>query len=175
MTLRSVRCQPSDPHAFAPFGTFITPPTGYGERAFFSEHLGGDGAAAEPVLHVNKVRAVSLPHALAQVERHPRAEQVFLPLDVSRYLAVVMPSDAAGNPMPDQAQAFLVPGNVGVIYHANAWHAGAAVLDRPGNFAVLMWRRGDDGDDEFRSIPRLAVEAPAPRPTFAHTLSEDKE
>lgn len=173
MNLVPIRCQPPDPLALAPFGTFVTPPSRYGERAFFSEHLGG-GTGAEPVLHVNKVHAVALPYQVSSVERHPRAKQVFLPLDVSRYLAVVMPSDAAGEPRPELAQAFLVPGTVGVIYHANVWHAGAAVLDRAGNFSVLMWRRGD-GDDEFRAIPRLVVDVPARRPAFADTLSESDE
>jgi ureidoglycolate lyase len=64
---------------------------------------------------------------------------------------------------------------MGVIYRAGVWHAGAAVLDRPGSFAVLMWRCGDDGDDEFRAIPPLGIEAPSPRPTTAHSIMEDKE
>ncbi len=175
MKLPPIPCQDPDPRAFAPYGTFVTPPARFGEREFFSDHLGGRGAGAEPVLHVNKVRAVTLPHELDLVERHPRADQVFLPLDVARYLVVVMPSDAAGGPLPDAALSFVVPGTVGVIYHANVWHAGAAVLDRTGNFAVLMWRRGDDGDDEFRAIPHVAIGPPPASHTLAHTVSEEKE
>jgi ureidoglycolate lyase len=170
-----VTCHPPDPEAFAAFGTFVRPPGRFGERTFFSDHLGGRADGAEPVLHVNKVRTVTLPHEVVRVERHPRADQVFLPLDVSRYLVVVMPSDTAGAPVPDWARAFLVPGNLGVIYHANVWHAGATVLDRPGSFAVLMWRRGDDGDDEFRAITPLGVVAPSSRPMLAQTISEDSK
>lgn len=175
MSAGVVRCQAPDPLAFAPFGTFVTPPARHGERAFFSAHLGGGGAGAKPVLHVNKVPAVMLPYQISTVERHPKAGQVFLPLDVSRYLAVVMPSDPAGDPVPNLTQAFLVPGTMGVIYHPEVWHASAAVLDRTGNFAVLMWRRGDESDDEFRAVPHVVVDAPVRRPAFAHTHTEDTE
>ena len=175
MSVVTLRCQSPDPVAFAAYGSFVTPPARYGERAFFSAHLGGGGPGAKPVLHVNKVRAVALPYEITSVERHPRAGQIFLPLDVSRYLAVVMPSDLVGNPVPELAQAFLIPGTIGVVYHAKVWHAGAAVLDRAGNFAVLMWRRDDAGDDEFRAVARLVVDSPVQRPALAHTLTEDTE
>ena len=164
--------QAPDAAAFAPYGTFVTPPADFGERAFYSDRLGGGGAGAAPVLHVNRVRALSLPHAIDTVERHPHADQVFLPLDVARYLVVVMPSDASGDPAPDRALAFEVPGTLGVVFRTGAWHAGAAVFDRPGSFAVLMWRSGD-GDDEFRRIDPLTIDGRPDRPTATLT-SEDQ-
>ena len=166
MTPRSIPCLPPDAALFAPYGTFITPPARAGGRAYFSDHL-GDGTLGAPVLHVNRIEPTALPYTLSVVERHPRADQVFIPLDVARYVVVVMPSDTAGNPDPRRALGFLVPGTMGVIYHARVWHGGATVLDRTGSFSVLMWRQGDDADDEFRTIGGIEVTADAPRPRHA--------
>lgn len=152
-----MRLSAPDAAAFAAFGSFVTPPEAAGRRSFYSEHLTARPDGAAPVLHVNHVAARELPLEVTQVERHPHAAQCFLPLDVARYAVVVMPSDAAGLPRPDLALGFLVPGTMGVIYAPGVWHMGAAVLDRTGHFAVLMWRGGPLGDDEFRSIPPLQV------------------
>jgi ureidoglycolate lyase len=152
-----VRCLSPDRQLFAPYGTFVQPPKEPGQRAFYSQHLGDEGLGA-PVFHTNHVRPSVLPLRLTRIERHPRADQAFVPLDVGRYVVAVMPSDADGNPLPDQTLAFLVPGSVGVIYRTGVWHLGATVLDRPGSFAVLMRRRGDDTDDEFREISGLVIE-----------------
>lgn len=156
MIAPDILCGPPDAARFAPFGVFVTPPAQPGARAFYSRHL-GDAALGAPVFHTNHVRPSTLPLTADRVERHPRADQAFVPLDVSRYVVVAMPSDAAGDPVPEKAVAFVVPGSVGVIFHTGVWHMGATVLDRPGSFAVLMRRRGDETDDEFRDIRRLLI------------------
>lgn len=161
-----LRCLPPDPVLFAPFGRFVTAPDRPGERAFFSDHLGASAPNAAPVLHVNKVAASTLPFRLTSVERHPNADQIFIPLDVSRYLAIVMPSDRNGDPVPAGARAFLLPSTLGVAYRTAVWHAGATALDRVGSFAVLMWR-GAEVDDEFRTIEPLTVEAARFEPAAA--------
>lgn len=157
MTLPLIRFLPPDPQLFAPFGAFILPPAQPGQRAFYSQHLGA-ADLGEPVFHTNHVRPSTLPLTITRIERHPRAEQSFVPLDVTRYIVAVMPSDAAGDPVFDETLAFLVPGSVGVIYRTGVWHLGATVLDRPGSFAVLMRRRGDATDDEFREVPGMMIE-----------------
>lgn len=136
------------PEAFAPFGALITPPAHPGERAFYSEWLGSTHPDATPRLHVNYVPRTALPCAIASLERHPHAAQIFLPLQVSRYLIVVAPSYADGQPDLEHLVAFIAPGGLGAVYRANTWHAGATVLDRDGHFAVSMWRNDRD-DDEF--------------------------
>jgi len=157
---------PPDPDAFAPFGAFIRAPDAPGQRSFYSEHLHLHPPASAPVLHVNHVAPSPLPLTVDWLERHPHAEQCFMPLDVSRYVVLVMPSDADGRPVPAQARGFVVPGTVGVIFHTNVWHLGATVLDRPGHFSVLMWRGGAMQDDEFRAIaPLTLTEAAAAAPT----------
>lgn len=145
---------------FAPFGDLVVPPDTHGARRFYSDSLVERTAGSAPVLHVNSVKARSLPLRVERVERHPFAAQCFFPLDVSRYVVLVMPSDGDGRPVPEDALALLLPGNMGVIFNAGVWHMGATVLDRDGHFTVLMWRGAAEGDDEFREIPPLTLVAP---------------
>lgn len=146
-----------DPVVFAPYGEFILPPDQPGRRAFYSESLQPRPVGAVPVLHVNHVPPVDLPMTVTGLERHPHAAQCFMPLDVARYVVLVMPSHRNGAPDVTQALGFLLPGTMGVIYHSNVWHLGATVLDRPGHFIVLMWRCGAQEDDVFRTIAPLTL------------------
>ena len=146
-----------DDEAFAPFRRFVTPPDLPGERAFYSEMLRERDSQSAPVLHVNHVPETRLPIRISKIERHPHAAQCFFPLDVARYVVMVMPSDPNGDPVVEQTLAFVTPGNTGVIFHPNVWHLGATVLDRPGQFTVLMWRDGARPDDAFRAIPPLTL------------------
>ena len=147
----------ADEARFAPYGRLVDAPDEVGARAFYSDSLHERPDQAAPVLHTNRVAPVELPLRLTRVERHPLAAQCFLPLDVSRYIVVVMPSDANGAPVPGRALGMIVPGTRGVIYNRGVWHMGASVLDRDGSFAVLMWRGGIRPDDEFRTIPPLLL------------------
>lgn len=144
-----------DEAAFAPFGAIIAPPAEYGSRCFYSDWLGGDESLS-PVFHVNSLPQTLLPCEIRKLERHPHAAQGFVPLDVERYLVTVAPSKSDGSPDLDAVRSFVVPGNRGVIYGRGVWHAGASVLDRPGAFAVLMWR-GSSSDDEFTAIAPITL------------------
>jgi len=149
-----------DAQAFAPFGALIEAPARAGERAMYGDWLVPlPGLALQ--FHLNRVARAALPLVLDQVERHPHAAQVFLPVDVSRYLVTVMPSDGGGAPAPDRALSFILPGTAGVVYRPGAWHAGITALDRDASFAVLMWRGAAD-DDVFAPIaPVMLHIAPA--------------
>ncbi|OAN79495.1 hypothetical protein A8B78_12260 [Jannaschia sp. EhC01] len=150
---------PPDAAAFAPYGHLVVPPDVPGRRQFYSDTLHTRPSGSAPVLHVNHVLPQSLPVEVSGIERHPHAAQCFLPLDVARYVVMVMPSDDQGQPAPDRALAFLMPGTMGISYNPGVWHLGATVLDRPGHFAVLMWRGGPQQDDEFRTIAPMTLVA----------------
>jgi len=151
-----IAAEPMDRDAFEPFGAFVDHPATIGERRFFSDWLGSDAMAAAPVLHTNAVAASALPVTINKVERHPNAAQIFLPLDVSRYLVTVMPSRADGGPDQQGARSFVVPGTIGTVYRRGVWHVGMTALDRRAHFAVLMWR-GTSDDDVFADVPVLVV------------------
>lgn len=146
-----------DPVAFAPYGHLVVPPDAPGERQFYSDALLQFPQASAPVLHVNHVLPRGFPIEVSTVERHPHAAQCFLPIDVARYVVLVMPSDDTGSPRADRALAIMMPGTMGVIFNPGVWHLGATVLDRPGHFTVLMWRGGTMPDDEFRPIAPLTL------------------
>jgi ureidoglycolate lyase len=82
------------------------------------------------------------------MERHRYSTQTFLPLDVERYVVVVAPHSADGTPDMRQARVFVVPSDTGISYGADTWHHPMIVLDRPGCFAVLLWRDGTSNDIE---------------------------
>jgi ureidoglycolate lyase len=146
-----------DPAAFAPFGALIEGPALHGDRRLYSDWLAPVAGLALQ-FHINSVPRSDLPLTVTQVERHPHATQVFVPLDVSRYLVTVMP-DVDGRPDPSGTIAMILPGTMGVIYRANAWHMGVTVLDRDGRFAVLMWRGAPD-DDVFAPVLPISIHAP---------------
>lgn len=142
---------PVTAEAMQPFGALVMPPASVGERAFYTDWLTSTHAAATPRLHVNFVPQTTLPHSITLLEKHPHGAQIFLPLEVNRYLIVVAPSLADGSPALSAAQAFVAPGTVGVIYRANTWHAGATALDDKAHFAVHM-SRNDKDDDVFLDL-----------------------
>lgn len=152
-----IRPREPDAAAFAPFGALIEGPAHHGDRRLYSDWL-TPVAGLTLQFHINSVPRSDLPLTLTQVEHHPHAAQVFVPLDVSRYLVTVMP-DAGGAPDPSGTLSMILPGTMGVIYRPGAWHMGVTVLDRDGRFAVLMWRGAED-DDVFVPIAPITVTAP---------------
>ena len=149
----------ADPVAFGPFGAFIDPPAAVGDRAIFSEWLEPVSGRSQQC-HVNRVARSTMPVVVEEVECHPHAPQLFVPMgEVSRYLVTVMPSDASGAPDRGGAQSFVVPGSRAVVYAPGTWHTGIKVLDGEASFAVFMWRGGED-DDVFAPVDRFEVDAP---------------
>jgi ureidoglycolate lyase len=151
-----LQATPPDATAFAPFGTIIDAPRALGDRKMFGPWL---SPVADLALqfHINAVPPSALPLTLKQVERHPHAAQVLVPMDVSRYIVTVAPSDADGGPDMAAALCIEMPGTTGVVYGAGVWHAGVTVLDRTGHFAVLMYRGAQD-DDVFRTIAPVTLQ-----------------
>lgn len=94
-----------------------------------------------------------LPLTISALERHRFSPQTFVPLEVSRYLVTVAPSDSSGRPILPEARAFVVGSGRGIVYRRGTWHAGMTVLDRAARFAVLIWSTGDTSeDDEFLDL-----------------------
>ena len=54
----------------------------------------------------------------------------------------------------------IATGRQGVTYRPDTWHHGLTVLDRPGRFAVFLWRDGGKGDEEFVPVPPFTVRIP---------------
>jgi len=142
---------------FAPFGALVPGPVD-ATRIDCSEPLANLRAGAAPHLYTTLVPVSALPLTLRQMERHAFSSQTFMPLDVGRYLVAVAPAAGPAMPDVDRLVAFVVPAGLGITYRAGTWHHPMTALDRPGRFAVLMWRDGGPHDEEFVDIsPRKLV------------------
>jgi ureidoglycolate lyase len=149
--------QPLTGKAFAPFGNVIDVPDAAG-RTYYEEALGNLRSDARPSLSLSlKAETPDRPLRAALLERHEFSSQTFVPIDVGRWLIVVAPHAKAGGPDLGGVKAFIATGKQGVTYRANTWHHGLTVLDRPGRFAVFMWRVGGKGDEEFVPVKPFTI------------------
>jgi ureidoglycolate lyase len=154
----SVKARIADPVAFAPFGELIASPNSL-PNIDFSNALENLRNNARTALYTTIVEPVALPLTLAKMERHRFSSQTFLPLEAGRYLVCVAPHGRDGQPDPEALLAFIVPAGVGITYRANVWHHPMMALDRKASFAVVMWRDGSEGDEEFVDLAQpLRVE-----------------
>jgi ureidoglycolate lyase len=152
--------EPLTAEAFAPFGDVIAVPDVPG-RTYHEEALGNLRPAARPSLSVSlRPETPDRPLRAELLERHEFSSQTFMPLDVGRWLVVVAPHAAGGGPDRAAVKAFVATGRQGVTYRPNTWHHGLTVLDRPGRFAVFMWRDGGPGDEEFVPVAPFTIRIP---------------
>ena len=152
--------QPLTREAFAPFGDVIDIPDRAG-RSYYEDALGNLRPAARPSLSVSlKAETADRPLRAEMLERHEFSSQTFVPIDVQRWLIVVAPHAASGGPDLGGVRAFVATGKQGVTYKPNTWHHGLTVLDRPGRFAVFMWRDGSKGDEEFVPVKPFTIHIP---------------
>jgi ureidoglycolate lyase len=152
--------QPLTKDAFADFGDVIDIPSEAG-RKYYEDALGNLRPAARPSLSVSlKVETTDRPLRAELLERHEFSSQTFVPVDVERWLVVVAPHARQGGPDLGAVRAFIANGRQGVTYKPNTWHQGLTVLDRPGRFAVFMWRDGTKGDEEFVPVEPFTIRIP---------------
>jgi ureidoglycolate lyase len=148
----TIVAKPLNAEEFAPYGDVLAPPADFG-RVYFDQGLRSTRPGAWASLSVAHAKSLpSLPLQAKVMERHEFSSQSFVPLDVSRWLLVVAPSAADGGPDGSRAVAFLAGPGQGVTYHAGTWHHPLTILERPGRFAVFMWRDGTKTDEEFRTL-----------------------
>jgi ureidoglycolate lyase len=90
------------------------------------------------------------PMRLLLLEKHPHSTQTFVPMNASRYLAVV----ALGGDAPDLAtlQAFVAHGGTAVSYRPGVWHHPLIALDQVTDFACLVWEDGSAEDAVEHSL-----------------------
>lgn len=151
--------QPLTQEAFAPFGDVIDMPRDAG-RFYHDDALGNLRPGAGPSLSVAlKAPTPDRPLKSEMMERHEFSSQTFIPVDVGRWLIVVAPHATTGGPDMAHARAFVADGTVGVTYRANTWHHGLTTLDKPGSFAVFMWKAGTQ-DEEFVPVKPFTIKIP---------------
>ena len=146
--------------AFLPFGEVLEAPEVPG-RTYFEDALLNLRPQARPSLSLSVKQPIAgLPLRSNTMERHRFSSQSFIPQRAGRWLAIVAPHGADGGPDMAQARAFLCGPTQGVTYAADVWHHPSTVLDQVAHFAILMWRTGRPGDDEFIQVPEFEVTLP---------------
>ena len=152
--------QPLTREAFAPFGDVIDVPSEAG-RIYYEDALGNLRPEARASLSMTlRPESPNGPLKAELLERHEFSSQTFVPIDVARWLVVVAPHAKAGGPDTTVLRAFIATGQQGVTYKPDTWHHGLTVLDRPGRFAVFMWRVGGEGDEEFVPVTPFTIRIP---------------
>jgi len=147
--MRTIVAEPLTAEAFKPFGAVLEGPPTPG-RVYVSETLANGRAHAPVCLSVATVEPKKdLPLRVTVLERHEHSSQTFIPLSVSRYLVLATLDAPGGGPDVAGLRAFVARAGQGITYAMGTWHHPVTVLDTPATFAVLMWRDGTAGDEEF--------------------------
>ncbi len=155
-----IQPQPLTREAFAPFGDVIDVPSEPG-RQYYDDALGNLRPSAHPSLSLSlKAETPERPLRAEMLERHEFSSQTFVPIDVARWLIVVAPHAREDGPDLSGLKAFVATGKQGVTYKPNTWHHGLTVLDKPGRFAVFMWRDGGKSDEEFVPVAPFTIRIP---------------
>ncbi|MCC6646388.1 MAG: ureidoglycolate lyase [Polyangiaceae bacterium] len=159
--MTTLAATPLDVAAYAPYGDVLAAGRGSGRPANQGtsrkfEHLtrleNRRGSAAK--LHASVFRATpreAVAFELALLERHPASAQAFIPMNATRYLAIV--ALGASEPDPATARAFVVPGAAGITYHPGVWHHPIVALDGETDFVCLVWEAGGADDCEELPLP----------------------
>lgn len=146
----TITAEPLTREAFAPFGQVIETAgahhypinSGRTERYHDLAKVEVAGVHARPLISIFDGQPVTLPYALAQMERHPLGSQAFYPLGADPFLVTVAP-DAGG--VPGTPRAFITRPGQGINIAMNTWHGSLTPLDRAANFLVVD--RGGDGNN----------------------------
>ena len=139
---RSLVAAPLDARSFANFGDVIDParvvpePINDGTTRRHSDLAQLDVAArGNPVLSIYVASARAFPLAIARLERHREASQVFLPLGMHQFIIVVAPGLDA--PEWQNVRAFITAPGQGVALKRATWHHGLIALGEGDRFAVI--------------------------------------
>ncbi|MBX3228082.1 MAG: ureidoglycolate lyase [Labilithrix sp.] len=102
-----------------------------------------NGRPATATLKVKVFRSSPVPcerRPLALLEKHPLSTQLFIPMNASRFIALV----ALGGDAPDLStlKAFVAEGAQGISYAPGVWHHPMLTLDTQTDFVVFVHEDG---------------------------------
>jgi ureidoglycolate lyase len=133
-----LKARPVDAAALAPYATVLNSADGKAQ-AFLEVMEKGDvpGAHAFTILCPKPVDGSV---RIAALERHPHSTQSFLPIKAGRWLVLVAPKAASGEPDLAGALAFVAGPEDAICIGRDVWHAGLTVFDQPAQFGMIMWK-----------------------------------
>jgi ureidoglycolate lyase len=148
--------RPLTPEAYAPYGRVIQAsprgepgvPANLGTALRFDDVVdvvNTRGPSAKLAVKVFRSRPVPREkRPLALLEKHPCSTQLFIPMNGSRYIALV----ALGADRPDLSTlaAFVAEGAQGISYGPGVWHHPMLTLDVETDFVVFVHEDGSPED-----------------------------
>lgn len=157
-SFKEIQIQQIEESLFNPFG-FVFRPTGDAGRF---DHFGViENLRKDARINLAQVQADDRTQdtniEIGTIERHSYSSQSFFPQDVETYLVVVCENGNDDRPLLSSFQAFCVPGDVGITYRPNVWHAGISVLKGGRSFLMVIHEEKSPGDCEFVDIPLLRI------------------
>jgi ureidoglycolate lyase len=157
----SLAIAPLTREAFAPYGQVLMALGDDARRQEFAAALRNLRPHATLNMALLQTKPSRSARRLRCLERHPFSSQSFIPIQGTRYLVIVCPSGADGEPALDGLTAYLAEGSQAVTYNPDVWHAPHAVLGGSGTFIMLRWDLGDAADTELRPLdPPLPLSLP---------------
>lgn len=148
---------PISKDGFSPFGALVARVEEPG-RLSLSDLVTWTDPKARLEVELSVREGTRPPVVVPKMERHRHSAQLFLPLAVERYLVAVAPDDG-GAPDLARLQAFVMPGDVGIVYAVDVWHFPMCALFSRGSFVSLMARSGTGRDEEWATLPEpLAID-----------------
>lgn len=148
--MKQLTPEPLTAAAFAPYGDVVDASSARTQRLINEGHttrfhdLTDVTAAGRLTVNIFRSEARDLPVTLHQMERHPKACQMFMPLSGHPYLVVVA---AKGDFDAGNIRAFLAGPDQGVNYHAGTWHHYSLALKGQSDFLVLDYADIEDNCD----------------------------
>lgn len=140
-----LKARPVDAAALAPYATVLS--VADGRARTFPEVLEKGDVAGAHAFTILCPKPLDGPVRVAALERHPHSTQSFVPIRAGRWLILVAPTKAGGEPDMDKALAFVAGPEDAICIGKDVWHAGLTVLDGPAQFGMIMWKaeNGEDG------------------------------
>lgn len=157
----TIQAKPLEPEHFIPYGTVgqaLRPSGTRVEAAWFGEQ--GDHGRPLNLAYAGKAETPA-PLRIGHLERHRLSAQLFVPVDLSRFLVVACPSLAHGGPDLSRLAAFVASSQQAVCYGKGVWHAPMHLLDRPGSYmAARNCHSMRDDLDLFELAEALEIAIP---------------
>ena len=151
---------------FTPYGEIIDTTTAqqqsinFGLTTRFHDMATVDlaGPEARTLINVFRSNAITFPHSVKVMERHPLGSQAFIPIAKTAYLILV--GDGEQQLDIESLKLFYCDGSVGVNYHRNTWHHYQMVIQGQADFLVID--RGGKGNnlEEHYLSQELVIQLP---------------
>src|SRR4051812_35216052 len=124
----TIKARPLDAAALAPYATVLSAPDG--KARVVSEVMARGDVPGAHAFTILCPKPVTGPVTIAALERHPHSTQSFVPLKSGRWLVVVAPKLASGEPDLSGALTFIAGPEDAICIGQDVWHAGLTVFDQ---------------------------------------------